>query len=59
MTEETPLHVAVKNDSIKVGELLISKGADINAKDNKGKTPLQLAKKSSKMELLLISKGAK
>ena len=28
----TPLHSAVSNDSIKMGELLISKGADINAK---------------------------
>ena len=29
----TPLHVAAKFDSIKIEELLISKGADINAKD--------------------------
>ena len=28
----TPLHIAVMCDSIKIGELLISKGADINAK---------------------------
>ena len=30
---ETPLHNAAENDSIKIGELLISKGADINAID--------------------------
>ena len=30
---KTPLHIAAEKDSIKVGELLISKGADINAKD--------------------------
>ena len=30
---ETPLHIAAMNDSNKMGELLISKGADINAKD--------------------------
>ena len=29
----TPLHLAGRNDSNKIGELLISKGADINAKD--------------------------
>ena len=29
----TPLHIAAENDYIKIGELLISKGADINAKD--------------------------
>ena len=28
-----PLHIAAEKDSIKMGELLISKGADINAKD--------------------------
>ena len=28
----TPLHIAAENDSNKMGELLISKGADINAK---------------------------
>ena len=30
---ETPLHEAARHDSIIIGELLISKGADINAKD--------------------------
>ena len=29
----TPLHWAVRDDSKKIGELLISKGANINAKD--------------------------
>ena len=29
---QTPLHYAAKIDDIKMGELLISKGADINAK---------------------------
>ena len=30
---KTPLHYAAYDDSIEIGELLISKGADINAKD--------------------------
>ena len=29
----TPLHIALENKLDKIGELLISKGADINAKD--------------------------
>ncbi len=29
----TPLHCAAEKDCIKMGELLISKGADINAKN--------------------------
>ena len=29
----TPLHIAAENDSKEIGELLISKGADINAID--------------------------
>ena len=31
---KTPLHIAAEKDSIKIGEILISKGDDINAKDN-------------------------
>ena len=29
----TPLHYAANNNSKEIGEILISKGADINAKD--------------------------
>ena len=30
---KTPLHIALENKSDIIGEILISKGADINAKD--------------------------
>ena len=32
LNNKTPLHIAAENDSIKIGELLISKGTNINAK---------------------------
>ena len=32
-TRFSPLHYAAKNNSKEIGEILISKGADINAKD--------------------------
>ena len=31
---KTPLHIALENNLDKIGEFLISKGADINAIDN-------------------------
>ena len=30
---KTPLHIALEKKSDKIGEILISKGADINSKD--------------------------
>ena len=37
---ETPLHIAAMYNSIKIGELLISKGADINSVDIIHQIPL-------------------
>lgn len=42
-------------------ELLIAKGADVNAKNNKGKTPLQVAVDLNRREMadLLKKHGAR
>ena len=58
---DTPLHRAaevIPGDDL--AELLIAQGADVNAKNNEGKTPLQLALKRENMDVvvLLIAKGA-
>ena len=56
----TPLHLAASWDSLKVAELLISSGADLEAKDNDGDTPLHLAARDNSLAVseLLISSGA-
>ena len=41
--EWTPLHYAAYSSQKEVAELLIDKGADVNAKDKNGKTPLDWA----------------
>ena len=47
----TPLHSAAASNQKEIVELLISKGADVNAKDNgNGTTPLDLAIQQKKTE---------
>ena len=41
--KETPLHIATREGHKEIVELLIAKGADVNAKDVDGKTPLDKA----------------
>jgi len=53
----SPLMWALKYHEINLAKLLIEKGADVNAKDNKGKTPLMHAIGVDFVKLL-IEKGA-
>ena len=55
-----PLFAAVRDGDIEQVKKLISQGADINAKDERGLAPLWIAAKAHNMELLemLIAKGA-
>ena len=56
----TPLHMAARRGNIAVSEALLECGADINARDRAGDTPLRRAKNCRKagVALLLISRGA-
>jgi hypothetical protein len=58
---QTPLFWAVKGDSLKAAELLINRGADVNARDPSGRTPLAVAheKKFEEMTELLKTHGAR
>jgi ankyrin repeat protein len=59
-----PLHIAAGTEDIEFAQLLISKGADVNAKIDNGETPLNFATCSSghsgstKMVELLLKHGA-
>jgi ankyrin repeat protein/predicted TIM-barrel fold metal-dependent hydrolase len=55
----TPLHCAARYGHKEVAELLIAKGADVNAKDTRGRTPIDLAINQDRKEMakLLASKS--
>ena len=50
----TPLHLAADNGHKEIVELLIAKGADVNAKNKGGSTPLHEAKTKEVGELLIV-----
>jgi ankyrin repeat protein len=54
------LFKATEVGDIKLAEILIARGADVNTKDWKGRTPLQMAVQNGKIEVanLLIAHGA-
>ncbi|OAB82242.1 ankryin [Wolbachia endosymbiont of Laodelphax striatellus] len=58
--KETPLHIAVRYVHKEVAELLLNKGANVNAVERRKWTPLHTAVKSGKVEVaeLLLDRGA-
>jgi len=56
----TLLQTAIQNRRTEIVTLLIDKGADIKAKDNRGRTPLHFAAETGQKEVVeqLIAKGA-
>ena len=58
--EMTPLHFACSESNLSIVEYLISKGADIEAKDYLDKTPLHYACQKGHLKIVeyLVSKGA-
>ncbi|UCC99784.1 MAG: ankyrin repeat domain-containing protein, partial [Phycisphaerales bacterium] len=59
-TQVYPLHLAASAGDIEQAGLLISKGTDINVKDDTGRTPLHLSSRycHTNVSKLLVSKGA-
>ncbi|HEV8543250.1 MAG TPA: ankyrin repeat domain-containing protein [Verrucomicrobiae bacterium] len=59
-TQSTPLHMAARRDNIAIGKLLIAAGADLEARDIKGHTPLRRALNCRQpgMTQLLTASGA-
>ena len=52
--ENTPLHKASKKGFLKIAKFLVGQRAIINVKNNKGETPLDIAKKKSSKNKNLI-----
>jgi ankyrin repeat protein len=57
----TPLHFAAWKDYEDVVKMLLNKGANLSAKDQRGRTPLSMAEKAehTKIVELLHKHGAK
>lgn len=56
----TPLHAAARRGTVEIGQVLLDAGAEIEAKDSKGETPLRRAVNCRQKSFvrLLLSRGA-
>ena len=52
--DKTILHAAVMQPSVHIVEILIQKGADVNAKDGKGETPIANALRTNPYPLYMV-----
>ena len=48
----TPLHYAARMNNTDVAELLLKQGADATLKDDRGRTPLDIAREPAMQDLL-------
>jgi ankyrin repeat protein len=52
----TPLHYAVLHNKVSIAELLITAGANLNARSNEDQTPLELAQELGHKEMIALLK---
>ena len=58
-TGATPLHTAAGTANIDVANVLLSASHDVNSKNNKGKTPFDVARSNRKVRDLIASAGGR
>jgi len=56
--EYIPLLLAIRSNDIKTAKLLIENGADVNAKNNDGKTALTIAAEEGNKEVIKVIEEA-
>ena len=55
--DQTPLYYAAKNEAVQCVKILLAYGADIEARDYKKRTPLQVSLDRNTMQLIFLPMG--